>query len=201
MRAMGFPTEVRNFRIAPTPEISKRFRAAGIEDWHAALGHVGRLPYGRNRERGNPALVLEEGQGTCSSKHALLALLAGEQGQAVDLMLGIYEMSERNTPGVGPVLSAHGMCSLPEAHCYLLQGGRRIDVTRTIEAAEDPFECLLYEEKIVPSDVAEYKPRFHRRFLEEWLERSQAAGDHKHVDEVWEIREQCIRAIEQHHRC
>jgi hypothetical protein len=28
-------------------------------------------------------------------------------------------MSEANTPGLGRVLSQHGLDSIPEAHCYL----------------------------------------------------------------------------------
>ncbi len=194
---MGLPPKVLGFRIAPARGVSERFLAAGIEDWHSALAHVGRLPYGRNRDRAEPLLVLEEGRGTCSSKHALLALLAAEQKQPVDLMLGIYEMTERNTPGVGVVLSAHGMRSVPEAHCYLLQQGKRIDVTRMIDAREDPFESLLYEERITPEQVAEYKPAFHRKFLEDRL-RTDDSWTHKSVDEVWEVREQCIRALEKY---
>ena len=188
---MLLPPGVQNFRIAHAPGVSERFLAAGIQDWHGALRHVGGLPYGRNRDRGEPVLVLEEGRGTCSSKHALLAWLAAEQNQPVDLMLGIYEMSERNTPGVGTVLAAYGMRSLPEAHCYLLHNGQRIDVTRTIDAPENPFESLLYEEKIEPEQVVEYKTRVHRKFIEERL-----GADH--LDQTWEIREQCIRALEGH---
>ena len=40
-------------------------------------------------------------------------------------MLGIYEMSDRNTPGVGRVLTAHGLSYIPEAHCYLRCQGER----------------------------------------------------------------------------
>ena len=74
------------------------------------------IPYGRITERSRYWLVLDEGRGTCTTKHATLAALAREQGIDVRLMLGIYEMSERNTPGVGPVLSAHGLTRKRVAH-------------------------------------------------------------------------------------
>jgi len=56
---------------------------------------------------------------TCTTKHALLAALAREQHINAQLVLGIYEMSERNTPGVGHVLSRYGLSYIPEAHCHL----------------------------------------------------------------------------------
>jgi hypothetical protein len=46
-----------------------------------------------------PVIVLAEQRGTCSTKHALLRRLAIEQGLDIALVLGIYEMTERNTPG------------------------------------------------------------------------------------------------------
>jgi hypothetical protein len=73
--------------------ITSRFRAAGIDDFVGAARHLLALPYGRIADRARFWLVLEEGRGTCTSKHALLAALAREQGIDVQLMLGIYEMS------------------------------------------------------------------------------------------------------------
>ena len=83
--------------------------ALGAGDFAAAARYVRQIPYGRITERSRYWLVLDEGRGTCTTKHATLAALARKQGIDVRLMLGIYEMSERNTPGVGPVLSAHGL--------------------------------------------------------------------------------------------
>jgi hypothetical protein len=42
-------------------------------------------------------------------------------------MLGIYEMHERNTPGVGAVLEREGLSGIPEAHCYLVVNQRRTE--------------------------------------------------------------------------
>ena len=109
--------------------ITRLFRAAGAHDFPAAALHVLRLPYGRITDRSRFWLVVEEGRGTCTTKHATLAELAREQDIDVQLMLGIYEMSERNTPGVGRVLTAHGLSYIPEAHCYLRCQGERVDMT------------------------------------------------------------------------
>ena len=65
--------------------------AFGIRDFRAAGRFLHHLPYGRNTDRANFRLVLSEGLGTCSTKHALLAELAREQQLPIVLTLGIYK--------------------------------------------------------------------------------------------------------------
>src|SRR6266850_7246900 len=127
--------------------VTRLFRTAGVRDFAAAAHYIWELPYGRIADRNELGLVLSEGRGTCSTKHALLAELAREQDISVQLTLGIYEMSERNTPGVGQVLNKYGLSYIPEAHCYLRYKGERIDVTGVPTGAE-PIDELLYEEPI-----------------------------------------------------
>src|SRR5215813_13450772 len=100
-------------------EVSAEFLIRVVADFQAAGRYLYQLPYGRNTNRADYRLVLVENRGTCSTKHALLAELAREQGLPVVLTLGIYEMHERNTPGVGVVLDRYGLLYIPEAHCYL----------------------------------------------------------------------------------
>ena len=59
--------------------ITALFRAAGTHDFVGAARHLLALPYGRIADRNKFWLVLEEGRGTCTTKHALLAELAREQ--------------------------------------------------------------------------------------------------------------------------
>jgi hypothetical protein len=82
------------------------------------------LPYGRNSDHSDWRLVLGEGRGTCSTKHALLADLARENRRHVALVLGIYEMDEDNTQEIGTVLDRNGLPCVPEAHCYLAHEAR-----------------------------------------------------------------------------
>ena len=87
--------------------------AATFED--LAL-HVRRLPYRRTLASEDAYQILREGCGTCSSKHRLLAITAREAGRTdVQLTVGIYRMSEANTPGVGSVLANAGLTYVPEA--------------------------------------------------------------------------------------
>ena len=171
--------------------LGQRFAALGLGDYREAARHVRGLPYGRTSDRSDWRLVLEEGRGTCSTKHALLAELASENGRPVSLVLGVYEMDGANTPGVGAVLKEHGLPSVPEAHCYLVHEGTRVDVTREAEAAE-PIAGLLHEEEIEPGQIGAYKFEAHRRFVGRWSE-----GRGLDPGRVWRAREECIAALAQ----
>ena len=131
-------------RLTSDGEISRLARSHGLGTFAGAVQHVRSLPYGRISDRSDYRLVLREGRGTCSTKHALLAALAQENGLVASLILGVYEMTDANTPGIADALSKHGLSSIPEAHCYLRTGHGVIDATteRSYESAERHF---LYE--------------------------------------------------------
>jgi hypothetical protein len=163
----------------------------GLGTFHRVADRVLRLPYGRNSDRLAVAQVLEEGRGTCATKHALLAALAGEHGVEVPLMLGIYEMNGVNTPAVAAVLRKAGLRSLAEAHCYLTWGAARIDLTGVGRATDETF---LQEERIRPEQIGDYKVRRHREFLDQWR-REQNLEARWTLDALWEVRERCIAAL------
>jgi len=173
-------------------DVTRGFLALGIEDYRAAARFIHHLPYGRNADRANFRLVLPEGRGTCSTKHALLAALAEEQRLPVHLTLGIYEMSERNTPGVGAVLDRNGLAFVPEAHCYLTNDGSRIDVTREVADAKEPIARFLHEETIAPAQIGEYKLAMHQAWMRQWVARELPGREWQ---SIWKIREHCIAAL------
>lgn len=78
-----------DFALDASRPLGGRFAALGIHDYRAAARHVRSLPYGRNSDRSDWLLVLDEGRGACSTKHALLAELARENGRRVALVLGV----------------------------------------------------------------------------------------------------------------
>lgn len=175
--------------------ISIEFIAQGVGDFRAAGRHVALLAYGRTSNRADFTAVLRERRGTCSTKHALLAALALEQKLPATLTLGIYEMNERNTPGVGAVLEAHGLASILEAHCYLTHEGMRVDVTRSRAAPASMI--FLHEEAIAPEQIGDYKVSLHRQFLKQWMDRNAVAAGQRSLEELWRIREACIAALTQ----
>jgi hypothetical protein len=177
---------------AAGPE-SAAFVRAGCASYRDAARHVHELPYGRNTDRADFRLVLAERRGTCSTKHALLASAARELGLPVSLAIGIYDMSEASTPGVGRVLSAHGLDSLPEAHCYLVYAGRRVDVTRSGVTPHEPIADVHREWTIEPAEIGSHKVALHRAYLRDWLRARPQLG--LSLDELWAIREACIGAL------
>jgi hypothetical protein len=170
---------------------TEAFMARGVRDLRGAAECLRAIPYGRISDRERPLLTLAEDRGTCTTKHAALTLLAAEHDVDLALMLGVYEMSEANTPGVGRVLARHGLRRLPEAHCYVRWRGARVDITRAVAAAE-PIERFLSEERIAPDQIGAYKIARHRELLATWLAHHRPAMT---VDDAWGIREACIAAI------
>lgn len=177
--------------LRPRGHITRAFTRLGINDFRAAAAYVSRLPYGRNIDRGSALAVLCEHRGTCSTKHALLQRLAIEQGFDTQLILAIFMMSARNTPGIRDVLKRYGIARIPEAHCYLRAFGKPIDVTR---AATSRVLLVVNEEGISPEQVGTYKVALHRRFLARWAH--EIALDRKYgIDALWQIREECIASL------
>lgn len=178
--------------LAVDGEISCLARLFSLRTFAAAVRYVQGLPYGRTI-RPDYRLVLTESRGTCSSKHALLAALARENGLPIELVLGVYEMTGTNTPGVGAELARHGLASIPEAHCYLRAGRGVIDVTMPGGSPDTAEWHFLHEEIISPEDVGAYKTAVHRRVLADWLHR--AGHARLGLDAAWAVCEACIAAL------
>src|SRR5713101_3545541 len=178
-------------RLEPAGPLTAEITARGVTDFRAAARYLQSLPYGRTANRADFSAVLREGRGTCSTKHALLAALAQEHELAVGLTLGIYEMHERNTPGVGTVLARYALASIPEAHCYLTFEGMRIDVTRS---GADPTESIA---RFLHEEIGEYKVTRHRQFMRTWVADHPGIVRGRNFEDVWRIREECIAALAQ----
>jgi hypothetical protein len=172
---------------------SQAFLRVGCESFRSAAKYLHELPYGRNADRTNFRLVLVERRGTCSTKHALLKAVALEQNLPLSLAIGIYDMTEANTPGVGRVLASHRLENIPEAHCYLRYAGRRVDITRSGAAPQVALPHIREEWTIEPSQIGAHKVALHQRYLRDWLR------EQRHLSlsfaELWRIREACIIAL------
>jgi hypothetical protein len=174
-----------DFELSDGP-LSRLARRLGWGTFGEVAEAIRALPYGRVPDPEDLAAVLKERKGTCSSKHRFLAALAHECGRTdVKLMLGLYEMSEDNTPGVGAVLGKLG--AIPEAHCYLAVGGERFDFTGLAAGAASPFDSLLEERTVSPAELPAAKLAWHRRAVDSW---ARARG--LSSDAAWEMRERCI---------
>jgi hypothetical protein len=179
--------------LRPVAPISDTLRQMGCNSYRSIARYLSELPYGRNSDRADFRLVLSEQRGTCSTKHALLAAVATEQSLRVSLVVGIYDMTEANTPGVGSVLNAHRLNSLPEAHCYLVYAGNRVDVTRSGVSSGSPITSFQREWEITPIQIGSHKRALHQEYLREWILKRRDIS--MSFDDLWHVREACILAL------
>lgn len=158
-------------------------------NFEALLEQVRNIPYGRNSNRQDFSLVITENKGTCSSKHAFLKDFADKNNiPNVDLIIGIYKMSETNTK-IGATLSDYNIEYLPEAHCYLKINGAVIDVTNSNADFSKIEDSILAEITITPNQVSEYKIEYHKSFLKNWIIQNNIPFT---FEQIWDIREKCI---------
>lgn len=177
-----------DFKLNSNKPVSQKFQELEINTFSAAMNFIKNLPYGRNSNRENFLLVLDEMKGTCSSKHALLKYLSIEnQKDEVKLMLGIFRMNGENTPKIKNTLNQFNLEYIPEAHNYLKINNKILDCTTSVSCELNFVNDLILEIEIEPHQVIDFKIDFHRNFLSKWVE-SQPFS----LDEIWEIREQCI---------
>lgn len=180
-----------DFELPESGPLTREVRRLGFDHFLALAEHVRQLPYGRPADTGDFLAVLKEKRGTCSFKHRILAAVAHECGHVgVELVVGLYGMSEQNTPSVGVVLDHAGFDSIPEAHCYLRLGSRRYDFTGVSAGSASPFDALLSEHVICPGQLTEEKKSLHQEAIRLWArDNDQSFGD------AWALREACIQAL------
>lgn len=182
---------VFNFRIASEGEVSNEFKQMGMHDFQAAAAFIRDLPYGRNADKHNLLTVFTDGRGTCSTKHALLKLLAMENDQhQVELSIGLFKMNPFNTPEVGNTLRQYNLEYIPEAHCYLRVGEEIIDVTKAHSKPSDFVSDLIEETDILPDQITDYKVAWHQKYLRRWL--SENIQIPLTFESLWQVREMCI---------
>jgi hypothetical protein len=179
------------FLISGNSALCEEIRSLGFESFERLAEHVRKLPYGRTANSGDPLAVLRQGCGTCSAKHQFLATVAQDCGHSeVQLIVGIYEMSEENTPGVGTVLNAASLTSIPEAHCYLSVEGERFDYTGLSAGSSSPFAALLAEYTVSPTSLSHAKVELHKRAIAAWAKDRSISKE-----AAWATREACIAAL------
>jgi hypothetical protein len=182
------------FEISSAGPVSVAFLQRGVERFSQAASLVKSIPYGRNSRKDDLLIVFADNRGTCSTKHALLKVLANEHHyDELHQMVGIYRMHAANTPPVADTLAKHRLSYIPEAHGYLRFHRHIFDYTFPRSKPFDLEKELMEEIEIAPDQVNDFKPAFHRQFLSHWLQ--QNPGIPYTLDELWGIREQCIQDL------
>lgn len=185
-----------DFELTSDQTFSTRFREAGIHSFAQACDFIAQLPYGRNANREDFGLVLSEGKGTCSSKHALLASLALENGHPeVELIAGIFLMNEETHSKLTGFFADKSYPNIPECHCYLRFQGERFDFTDTSDGLQRIAPKIVREQRIDPNQVTDWKIMIHKHYLQGWLTRNPAFQ--LTLEEIWKDREEAIARLSQ----
>lgn len=182
-----------NYPLNSTDELTLCAKEIGCSTWRQLCGFVANLPYERISDASNRKYVLIEKRGTCSSKHALLKTMADLNNiPDVELFIGMYRMNTENTPLIGNTLKNSGLDYIPEAHCYLKVSENYEDYTSTSANIDSIRKDLLKEYRIEPNQIGEHKTTLHQQYIKEWIKNEQISLG---FEEVWFIREQCIKAM------
>jgi hypothetical protein len=189
--------ELPDFRIGLSAgKLSAALRKMNVNTFLQTARFVCLMPYHRNRDLGNPLNVLSEQRATCSGKHQLLAQLAHENNcNEVQLIIGFYKMTAKNTSRVGAVLEKYGLQTILEAHTYLKYNEKRVDFTTPSFNQNHRFATdLLAEIVIQPQELFLQKTSLHRNALALWAQENGLTARYS-IDELWDIREECITAL------
>lgn len=183
-----------DFSLKASTVYSGFFLSKGITTFHEACAYVAELPYGRNSKRDDFSLVLIEGRGSCSSKHGLLAALAEENDRYdIELIAGIFLMSDQTHSQLTGFFDDKPYTSIPECHCYLRYQRERFDFTDTSDAMARIAPKIVREQRIEPHQVIDWKPKIHQEYLKGWLLRNPQVE--RTLDEIWAEREECIARL------
>jgi hypothetical protein len=146
------------YTIFPNPAISKsgmvseKFLSLGIKIFWQACEYVHQMPYGYNSTREDILILFQEGYGSCTTKHAVIATLAAELGIGVYKMIGIYDLNESMVTGANQILSRYQLPLLPMLHCFLIYDSHRVDLTEgNLNGKNRPVEDFMFTAKVSPN--------------------------------------------------
>jgi len=173
---------------------SELLKELGIINFSQACDFIQKLPYGRNTNRDDFGLILSERKGTCSTKHALLSILAEENNHPeIELIAGIFLMNGETHSSLKDFFSDKPYLSLPEMHCYLRYNGVRYDFTSFPNKMPLIDQKIVREQRIEPHQVGDWKVMIHKHYLGGWLKRNPQVEFS--LEELWMQREECIRIL------
>jgi len=181
-----------DFPILSNKSISKEFIARDLPTFQAGAQYIKAMPYGRNKNKYDLLTLFNDQQGTCSTKHAILKILASENDFfEIQLMIGIFKMNGLNTPQIQFILDKYHLDYIPEAHCYLKYKNNILDFTKSNSNPSTFSNDIMVEIEIKPDQITDFKVSYHQNYLKSWIANN--TGFKYSFSQLWEIREQCIQ--------
>jgi len=158
--------------------ISRAFLARGWTTFGEACRQVHRMPYGYNTTREAPLILFRENQGSCTTKHMAVGLLAAELGLPITKSIGVYAMTEALVTGAGRLSAEYGLPYIPVVHCFLSNGTQRVDLTEGNRNGKNgPIDTFLFTARVHPDISEKEEYRLYRQALSTHvLNRKEMAG-------------------------
>lgn len=181
--------------IVPSGIISDRFIRLGIDTFHKACRYVYERPYGYNSDRDDLMILFKEGMGSCTTKHAVIAVLAVELNLPVEKNIGIYAMTGEIVTGADRICARYDLPYVPMIHCFLTDGDHRVDLTEgNVNGKNRSIDTFLYTERVVPNISAKEEYLKYRRALKDHiLSRTELQG--AGIKDVLHAREEGLELL------
>lgn len=148
--------------------ISAKFLSLGITSFIDACQYVHELPYGTNSDRDDLMILFKENKGTCTTKHAVIAILAEEMNLPIEKHVGIYPMTEEIVAGTNEILVKYDLPYVPMVHCFLVFGKHRVDLSEgNNNGKKRSIEDFLYTQRVAPNISAKDEYKWYRKALKD----------------------------------
>jgi hypothetical protein len=156
-----FPNPV----IASSEPLSDQFLSLDIDRFVDACRFVHELPYGYNSDRDDIMILFKERFGSCTTKHAVIATLAGEIGLPIQKAVGIYAMTEEIVAGANDIVEKYDLPYVPMLHCFLVYGDHRVDLTEGNHNGKKRSIEFLHTEPVIANISAKDEYLLYRKAL------------------------------------
>ncbi|MEM6449732.1 MAG: hypothetical protein AAF703_05390 [Cyanobacteria bacterium P01_D01_bin.105] len=185
-----------NVDIQNRGEVSCLFLKKGISSFQSACHHVKAMPYGENSNHENSLILFEEGQGTCTTKHGVIALLAQELNLPVYKNLGFYRLNNTIVTGVDNIIQPYGLSFIPQVHCFLAYESHRVDLTEgNCNGKNQTIDDYDFVVKVTPDPSYEEKKACYLTHLRRYFEFSpplKTVGE----DKVLDLLQECDAQVQ-----
>lgn len=159
-----------NLKICPVGPASVKFLELNIKTFQAACLHVLMMPYAQNSCHKDSLILFREGQGTCITKHGVIALLAQELELPVYKNLGFYRLNDSIVTGVSDILLPYGLSFIPQIHCFLEYGEYRVDLTEgNCNGKNKTIENYDFTLRVQPNISREMERQYYCQFLTKYF--------------------------------
>ncbi len=152
--------------ITKADVVSQKFLSLGVKTFVDACQYVQQLPYGYNSNSDDLMILFKEKMGTCTTKHAVIATLAGELDLPITKTIGIYPMTETLVTGTHGILEKYNLSYVPMTHCFLEYDRYRVDLTEGNHNGKNrSIEDFLFTEKVKPTITKKEEYLLYRQTL------------------------------------